>query len=913
MTATPAIGQIVTTQPAIVQQSSAPVVITFHADAGNKGLAGLPASQAVYAHTGVVLQGREEWSHAPKWLDNSAKYKMTYTGPDTYTLTIPSIADYYGLKAGEKVAKLAFVFRNSTGSLEGKTSSGGDIFVEVAPEGFAISLVSSAEGNMFSSATDVTFTVNSTSPATLSLYRNSTSGTPVATASGVTQLTHTLSIADTGNTEIIATGSNGAETRTEKLSFFIAPASVSADYPGGEPVMGPVQNADGSVTFCLAAPGKKSVQIVGGWNDYAYTVSQVMKYQDFEGQRYFWVTVPGLDTGVDYPYYFIVDNSIPVGDPYARLVLDPWNDKYIPASVFPNMPQYPSAVVDQVPLAVYNSDASTSYQWQHDDFQRPAQSDLVIYELLIRDFTGTNNKANAEGTVAGVRSKLDYLQKLGVNAIEFMPIMEFNGNNSWGYNTNFYFAPDKAYGTPDDYKALFDEIHSRGMAVILDIVFNQSDGLHPWYQMYPIASNPFYNGTAPHAYSVLNDWNQNNQLVQRQFKDALKFWLDEYHVDGFRFDLVKGLGSNQSYNATYNASTNTWTGVTDAKTNAYNASRVARMKELHDAMRQVDPTAYFINENLAGPQEENEMARDDEINWANINHASAQFAMGYSSDSNLNRFYAPDDSRTWGSTVSYAESHDEERVAYSANKYGATGVKGNKTVILRRLGSLAAMMLMTPGSHMIWQFEELGDDQTTKNASGGNNTDPKKVVWNLLDRPNNAGLLQSYRELCWLRRDNPQLFRQDAVTAVSCNVSNWTNGRFITLKNGNSALYLVVNPNTTTSSRTITVPGMPSNGELQLMSASYNVTPTRSGNRVTLPGGAYAVYGTTDLADVEDIVTDLAPVQVTVENGRINVSGDYQSLRIYNLAGISVNPGQTLPAGIYLVEVDGDTAKVLVR
>ena len=93
------------------------------------------------------------------------------------------------------------------------------------------------------------------------------------------------------------------------------------------------------------------------------------------------------------------------------------------------------------------------------------------------------------------------------------------------------------------------------MAVILDIVFNQTDGLHPWYQMYPIASNTFYNGSAPHAYSVLNDWNQDNPLVQQQFKDALKYWLEAYHVDGFRFDLVKGLGSNQSYGATYNAAT----------------------------------------------------------------------------------------------------------------------------------------------------------------------------------------------------------------------------------------------------------------------------------------------------------------------------------------------------------------------
>ena len=146
--------------------------------------------------------------------------------------------------------------------------------------------------------------------------------------------------------------------------------------------------------------------------------------------------------------------------------------------------------------------------------------------------------------------------------------MEFNGNISWGYNPNFYFAPDKAYGTPDDYKEFIDVCHQNGMAVILDMVFNQSDGLHPWYQMYPVGSNPFYNMNAPHAYSVLNDWNQGFPMVQEQWVDVLRYWMEEYKFDGFRFDLVKGLGDNDSY-----------ANSGDSGTNAYNASRVARMRE----------------------------------------------------------------------------------------------------------------------------------------------------------------------------------------------------------------------------------------------------------------------------------------------------------------------------------------------
>ena len=250
--------------------------------------------------------------------------------------------------------------------------------------------------------------------------------------------------------------------------------------------------------------------------------------------------------------------------------------------------------------------------------------------------------------------------------------------------------------------------------------------------MYTAGSNPFFNATAPHAYNVLNDWNQGNPLVQQQFEDCLRYWLEEYRVDGFRFDLVKGLGDNDSY-----------ANSGDAATNAYNASRVARMKRLHDAMKEVNPDAYFINENLAGAQEENEMAADGQLNWANLNTQGCQYAMGYQANSGLERFYAPSDSRLWGSTVSYLESHDEQRLAYRQNQEGASGVRGDITASMHRLGSAACQMILSPGAHMIWQFSELGNFDNTKDAGGGNNTDPKTVRWNLYDNASRRGLYLS--------------------------------------------------------------------------------------------------------------------------------------------------------------------------
>lgn len=828
-----AAGQAVSTTPAIIDENTKEVTITFHSDGGNRGLAATPASDPIYAHTGVITNlSNGEWKNAPTWGDNSAKYKFTNVGPFTWEMKIADIREYYGItNPEEKIERLAFVFRNSDSSAECKTGAGGDIFVQVFPAGF--------------------------------------------------------------------------------------PASKAVDYPGGVPKMGTETNADGSVTFCIAAPGKSNGVMIGSWTDFTPSPDFVMNYQDYEGTRYFWTTLDKVEKGKDYIYYYSFDGAVNVGDPYARLVLDPNNDQYISSTVFPNLPAYPSKKITGVPLAVFNTERD-AYAWKVEDFKGVPQSDLIIYELLIRDFTGTEGKANGDGTVKGVIEKLDYLKQLGVNAIELLPIMEFAGNNSWGYNTNFYMAPDKAYGTPDDYRALIDGAHERGMAVILDIVFNQSDGGHPWYDMVRRNINPFYNGSAPHDYSVLNDWNQDCELVQQQWYDALDYWTTAYKVDGFRFDLVKGLGNNDSYGNTFDATTNTWGAPSADKTNRFNATRVARMKKLRDHLVATNPDAYFINENLAGAQEENDMARDGETNWANINWSARNYVVG-DGDTSLSRFYAPQDNRLWGSTVSYAESHDEERIAYNA----AIGInKGSFTNVCLRIGSMAAQMLLSPGAHMIWQFEEMANNQSTKDA-GGNNTAPKKVDWNSLKTsPARQGLHSTFAELCALRANYPALFRESAKADVQLSS---TTARYISLTDGQSELYLIVNPASQKPEVTakIPFPKNPATGETvylsdkkyELASKSYNVTPEMTADGVTLPAGSYAVYVAGPKSGISDIVADLEsdsrPVIVT-EGRRIRVLTPYDSLSIHNLSGMTVDPDSELATGIYIVRVDSHAVKVAV-
>ncbi len=686
--------------------------------------------------------------------------------------------------------------------------------------------------------------------------------------------------------------------------------SEPAPYPGGEPRMGAVRDGAGTVTFCLAAPGKNSVTLVGSWDDYAVGQQGVMSYDDVDGVRYFWTQVDGLKEGTCYPYYYIVDGNIAVGDPYARLVLDPEYDSYIPASVFPWLPAYPAGKVHGVPLAVYLSDIN-NYDWEVKDFRGVDKDRLIIYELLLRDFTGTEGKALGDGTAAGALAKLPYLKQLGVNAIELLPINEFNGNISWGYNPNFYFAPDKAYGTPDDYKRFIDACHKEGIAVILDIVFNQSDWQHPWQRMYQPGENPFFNVTAPHAYSVLNDWNQDYPLVQKQWHDALRYWLEEYRVDGFRFDLVKGLGDNDSY-----------TNSGDAATNAYNASRVARMRELQKVVEEVNPHAYFINENLAQAKEENEMAETGQLNWANVNYSSDQFAMGYRDGAGLRRFYAPYDDRTPYSTVSYMESHDEQRLAYKQDVYGAPGVKGDLAMSMRRLGSCAAQMLMSPGAHMIWQFSELGDNDNTKDATGGNNTDPKTVRWSMLDNPERRGLYDTYRALTAVRNGNPEMFDASASFSGTYGDSDWDNGRLLVSKSGDKELYTVVNP-LVDKRLTINVDFTKSgDADYQILASSHETTPDIdvAGGKVSLDAGAFVVIGSKGLSSVEEIGSaDHSAMYGYGAKGRLVIERSPARVDIYTASGVHAGTiragGGSLEvrSGLYFAVSNGETLKILVR
>lgn len=479
-------AQVVSSTPSIAVEGQA-VTITFRADEGTKGLMGFTGD--VYAHTGVITSestGNSDWKYVvAAWGVNVPKAKLTRIATDLYELEISSdIRSYYGVPEGEDILKMAFVFRSATqvnGSwLEGKATGGTDILVDVYKEGLTALLSAPAADALFLPGEEIVVTGSGLNADGLRLYLNDA----LVKESTDLSLSHTLTAPASGSHELRLEAYKGTAVETQAISFYIREAVETAPRPANLRLGANVVDAN-KVTLVLQAPHKEFVYVLGDFNGWAPTPESQMK----KDGEYFWLTIDQLEAGQEYAYQYYIDGELRLADPYTNKVLDGWNDKYIEDRVYPDLKPFPHEFTTGL-VSVLNT-APEQYQWQVNDFQAPAKERMVVYEVLIRDFT-------ANGDIKTITDTLDYFQRLGVNAIELMPFNEFEGNDSWGYNPSFFFAPDKAYGTMNDYKTFIDACHERGIAVIMDMVLNHSYSQSPLLQMYfdegkPSADNPWYN------------------------------------------------------------------------------------------------------------------------------------------------------------------------------------------------------------------------------------------------------------------------------------------------------------------------------------------------------------------------------------------------------------------------------------
>ena len=559
---------------------------------------------------------------------------------------------------------------------------------------------------------------------------------------------------------------------------------------------------------------KDYAHVVGDFNQWTLSNDEHSQMTRDEQAGCWWITLTGLEPGREYAFQYYVgmkgEEPIRLADAYTTKVLDPDNDQYIPASTYDESLTYPEG--GRGIVATFNTQPE-QYSWAVADFQMPSAESLLIYELHLRDFTET-------GDLEGAMAKLPYLKALGINAIELMPVQEFDGNDSWGYNPCFFFALDKAYGTPRMYKKFIDACHQAGIAVLFDVVYNHATGSCPLAKLYwdaannkTASNNPYFNVDAPHPYSVFHDFNHESPLVRKFIKRNLQYLLSEYHIDGFRFDLTKGFTQQSS---------------TEATASNYDASRVTILKDYYKAIREVKEDAFVVLEHFCDTREEEELAQEGLHLWRNMNNAYCQSGMGWEDESAFTSLYEKEPA--W---VGYMESHDEERVSYKQKTYGNYDFKANLATRMDQLEVNAAFFLTVPGPKMVWQFGEMGYDVSIEE---NDRTGRKPLHWEYLEDADRKSVHDTYVHLAKLRNAAPELFDATGTFTWKVAVTNWANGRIL-YSESMTGKKLMVMGNFTNAAINVSLPA--EGGDWTNYMTGETETLTGS---VSLPAHGYVVY-----------------------------------------------------------------------
>jgi glycosidase len=898
-------AQVYTTSPAI-PTSTGIITITFNATGTElEGYTG-----DVYAHTGVITTAstsNSDWKHViGSWGNNTTQPKLTRTDTNTYQLTItPDIPTFYSTTVGEVVTHIAVVFRNSAGNAQSRP----DIFIPIYAEGLNVTITNPINSTVYNLNDNITISAESSINSDLELKVNTTS---IQTASNTTSISTSYTFTSTGSYTIDALASQNDETKQETISVYVKTTTQNQTMPAGLK-NGYNNNGDGTVTFVLEAPFKTDIFLVGGFNNWMLNETYQMK----KDGDHFWLTVNGLDPDTEYAYQYVIDYNLKVADPYSKKVLDPNNDQYIPTTTYPNLMAYPTGETTGI-VSTFKIN-ETPYTWQNTSFTRPNKENIVIYEMLLRDFTESDTYQEA-------LTHLDYLQNLGVTAIELMPINEFEGNDSWGYNPSFYMALDKAYGTNNDLKQFVDACHSRGMAVITDVVFNHSYSQSPLLQMYwdginnrPAANSPYYNQSHNFVDNTAAHWgydfNHESTYTVNFFNDVLRFWMDEYKIDGFRFDFTKGFSNTLYYGA------NNWAST-------YDADRIANLKAYADHVWNQDPgnEAYVIFEHLSDNSEETELANYGIMLWGNLNHSFNQNTMGYASDADVS--WLSYKNRGWNNphVIGYMESHDEERLMVKNLAYGnSNGSYDVKTLstALDRQEAASVIFYGVPGPKMLWQFGELGYDKSINCANdisnGSCRLERKPVAWTLgydteTDR---MDLYNVTAKMIALKKQFPSTFNTDDF---SFSLNGLVKRINLNDNVGNLDVVIVANFDVTTQSVN---PNFPTTGNWYDTFSGNTLNVTNPTALLSLQPGEYRLYSQTQNLSTDHVgSSERIKIYPNPTNTSFSLNKNSNRIIIYNLTGKQVKQFEgpflkgtpfdvsNLSQGIYLMKITNDSGEL---
>lgn len=832
------------------------------------------------------------------WTNSSEAQKMTKINNTTYAITFTPTTFYNRTEIG----RIGMLVKAKNGDGDKKTQ---DKIFEVGK--FQVTLNAPVEKNSILNSGDQ-LSISATAGLT-SNFNLKANGTSIDQQSNITNYNFSATV--TENTDFVLETTNNGTTITNEFSAIVKPTVTEASLPAGLKDginLNPTDNTKATLVFY--APLKEFIHVLGDFNNWTVNNNYLLK-KDSSKDR-FWIELTNLTPQQNYTYQYLVDGELRVADPYSTTILSENNDTYIDNVTYPDLPAYPSGKTTNVVTLLRTGDAD--FVWQTTNFTKPKKTDLVIYELLIRDF-------DALHSFDAVKARLDYLQDLGVNAIEFMPVSEFDGNESWGYNTSFHMALDKYYGNKNSFKLLIDECHRRGIAVILDAVYNHASGQNPYYRMYntdnggfggqAAANSPFFNATAKHSFSVFNDYNHSKQAVKDYVKRTTQYWIDEYKIDGFRWDLTKGFTQNCTAND-------------ETCTRNYQQDRVDVLKEYADYQWEKDPNFYIIFEHLGKNEEEKEWVnyRLNEgkgiMVWGNHNGNYSEGTLGFNSNGKSDISWVSYKERGFSvpANVSYMESHDEERLMYKnlqfGNSSGNYSVK-NLATALDRVELAGAFYFTIPGPKMIWQFGELGYDiSINENGRVGN----KPILWNYFDVEDRKDVYNTYSKLIQLKLKY-NIFESSNFTLDVAN-SNGLKKIQLTDTSSSEMQYVTIVGNFGVTTQNISPSFQTSGTWYDLLNDNATKTVINVNSTITLAPGEFKVYGNMPAAlSTEDVFLDnkiVAYPNPTFNNFRINT--DTKKVEIYNLQGRKVKQFkgnfnstsefsvENLSKGVYFIKVD---------
>ncbi len=371
-----------------------------------------------------------------------------------------------------------------------------------------------------------------------------------------------------------------------------------------------------------------------------------------------------------------------------------------------------------------------TYVWKHDDKPLPADHELVIYELHVGDFSGGEDDRHARGKYKHVIEKLDYLCELGINAIELMPIKEYPGSYSWGYNPCYFFATESSYGSTVELKQLIDQCHSRSIRVIMDGIYNHSEASSPltqidhdyWYHHSPrdVENNwgPEFN--YEHYDEILDTY-----PARKFIGDTIRFWIREYHIDGIRYDAARQIANYDFMH---------WI-VQEAKA-------TAGTRSFYNIAEHIPETTSITN--IDGPM--------DGCWHDSFRHTITVHICGDTFD--LESLKDVIDGKRQGfmgttNVVNYLTNHDHERTMLELANRQIFEEEG-----FNRAKLAAAILMTSVGVPLIWMGEEFGEYRPKQPESS-------KIEWSLLGNHLNHHLFEYYKGLIHLRKNSHALYTEN--------------------------------------------------------------------------------------------------------------------------------------------------------